>query len=159
MQWTKFPGGFDNAMLSFEPINNRCIGVGLTILTSSIALRWFSPEPWVGKSALLLGLHVAAMALLCAGAIGVCRVAAARVCALWAAGSVLLELLQHPLVAAYLLPLVPQDGAAHGLSNFVALFLVNGVFTVQDVVASILGGALGFVLIRQITTVRESSSV
>lgn len=75
-------------MLSFEPINKRCVGVGLMILASSIGLRWFSPEPWVGKSAVLLGLHVAAMALLSAGAIGVCRVAAARVCALWAAGGV-----------------------------------------------------------------------
>lgn len=159
MQWTKFPGGFDNAMLSFEPINTRCIRVGLMILTSSIALRWLSPEPWLGKSALLLGLHVAAMALLSAGAIGVCRVAAARVCALWAAGSVLLELLQHPLVAAYLLPLLPQDGPARGLANFVALFLVNGVFTTQEVGASILGGALGFVIIQQIATVRETSHV
>ena len=146
-------------MLSFEPINKRCVGVGLMILVSSIGLRWFSPEPWMGKSAVLLGLHVAAMALLSAGAIGVCRVAAARVCALWAAGGALLELLQHPLVAVCLLPLLPQDGPARGLANFVALFLVNGIFTTQDVVASILGGVLGFVLIRQITTVREPSNV
>ena len=113
----------------------------------------------MGKAAVLLGLHVAAMALLNAGAIGVCRVAAARVCALWAAGGALLELLQHPLVAVYLLPLLPHNGPARGPANFIALFLVNGVFTTQEVVASVLGGALGFVLIRQITTVRESSNV
>ncbi len=124
------------------------------ILGSTIALRWLLPEPWVGKSAVLLGLHVAAMSVLTAGAIGMSRVAAARVCVLWAAGGALLELMQHPLVVAYVLPLLPQAGPA----NFVALFLVNGVFTMQDIVASVLGSTLGFVLIQHITTVQESSN-
>ena len=128
--------------------------MGLMILASTIALRWFSPEPWAGKSALLLGLHVAAMSVLTVGAIGVCHVSAARVCALWAAGGALLELLQHPLVVVNLLPLLPQEGPA----DFVALFLVNGAFTTQEIVASVLGGALGFVLILHITTVQESSN-
>lgn len=139
-------------MLSFEPINNKCVGLGLMILASGIGLRWFSPAPWVGKSAVLLGLHVAAMALQSAGAIGAYHVAAARICALWAASGVLLELLQHPLVVTYLLPLLPQEGP----TNFVALFLMNGVFTMQDVAASVLGGGLGFVLIQRFTTVRSS---
>ena len=123
------------------------------ILASTIALRWFSPAPWAGKSAVLLGLHVAAMALLSVGAIGVRRVSAVRVCALWALGGALLELLQHPFVVAFLLPLLAQNGPA----NFIALFLVNGVFTTQELVAAVLGGALGFVLILQITAVRASS--
>jgi hypothetical protein len=149
--------GFGNAMRSFEPIDKRCVSVGLMILASSIGLRWFSSEPWVGKATVLLGLHVAAMALLSAGAIGVCHVAAFRMCAFWAAGGALLELLQHRLVAVYLLPLLPQDGPAAGPANFVALFLVNGAFTTQEVAASVIGGALGFVLIRKFSSVRESS--
>jgi hypothetical protein len=146
-------------MISFEPINKRCAGMGLMILASSIGVRWLFPEPWAGKPAVLLGLHVAAMALLTAAAIGVRRDLAARVCALWAAGGALLELLQHPLVATYLLPLLPQGGSTHGPANFVALFLVNGKFTTHEIAASVLGGALGFVLIRQVATVRAPSSV
>lgn len=152
----------------------RYLALGLALLLFAVALRWAS-RPLAGvarawsplelsnheRAACLLALHVVGMILLTVAALGSRSEAAVPICAFWSTTGALLECAQHPRVAAAMLGFLPADsaGSARGwLSESIAIYLVNGQFSAHELVATFLGGVLGFLCVRFLGA-RERGSV
>ena len=143
---------------------NRCIFLGLALFALTIGVRWVTPaawpEPWRWqplvslmhgeRDAILVGLHVAAMAVLTTGVLGVQAEGAMRICAFWSLSGGVLELIQHPTVADAVMSAFPDSGVAGRIGDLIELSLSNGRFSQDELAASLAGGWLAFLLIRRI---------
>lgn len=148
-------------MPSFEPISLRCIGLGLGVLLLSLALRWVAgglwADPWrmqsvlqpvyAERGALLLGLDVTAMALLTAGVLGARDIIAIAVCTFWSTAGALLECGQHPAIVGRVLAELSEQPADSIVANSISLYLLNGRFSVTELVAAFVGGSAAFICI------------
>lgn len=159
-------------MPSFEPVSLRCIGLGLGALLLTFGLRVLPVNPWLDnvrlpplvqyvygeRYALLLGLDVAALAVLTAGVLGARDAIAVPVCAFWAAAGVLLECSQHPAIASRLLADLADRPADSALANGISLYLLNAHFSIGEIFAATAGGCAGFVCIRRSRNTRPQET-
>ena len=134
------------AVHTFVPFTTRCVGAGLAVMALGVLLEISQSQ----RAAVFVGLHVAAMSLLTAGAIGARGVAASRVCGFWATSGALLEVLQTSRAVDWLLPKLPEQGPAGAVANVASLVLVNGEFTGGELIGAIVGGCVAFALIHRI---------
>lgn len=144
------------SMASFE---FRCVGLGLTLLALGIALHWSWPwavaaflQPLLETlheehAAVLLALHVSAMALLTAGILRAKGATAISVCAFWGASGALFELAQHPVAIRWLLAMLPDNAPAGSLADSFSLLIVNARFTISELLAALVGAVAAYALI------------
>lgn len=152
-----------HTMPSFEPVSLRCISLGLAVLALSLALRWaaatLGPDPWraqpilqtayAERGALLLALDVVSMALLTAGVLGTRHAVAVPVCAFWSTAGALLECTQLPAVVDRTLTALTDLPADSLLANTISLYLLNGEFSIAELVAALMGGAVAYLCIER----------
>lgn len=150
-----------HAMPSFEPVNLRCISLGLGVLALGLALRWVAGNPWpvpwrmqqilqsayAERGALLLGLDVVAFTLLTAGVLGTRQAVAVPVCAFWSTAGALLECSQHPAVVVRALASLSDLPTDSIVANAFSLYLLNGEFSLAELIAAVLGGVVAFLCI------------
>jgi hypothetical protein len=149
--------------MSIAP-SSRCIVLGLALFALSVGVRWVAPvewsQPWRWqplvsllhgeRDAMLVGIHVTAMAVLTTGVLGADGGNAARVCAFWSVSGALLELLQHPTLANAVLSAFPDCGLGGRVGEALSLSLANSRFGVDELIAAVLGGRLALLLVRHI---------
>jgi len=159
-------------MPTFEPVSLRCIGFGLGVLLLTFGMRILLVYPWldnwrlppliqyvyVERCALLLGLDVAALAVVTAGVLGARDAIAVPVCAFWATAGVLLECSQHPAIARRVLAGLADRPADSILANCISLYLLNARFSIAEIIGAIVGGCGSFVCIRRLRTDAELRS-
>lgn len=151
-------------MPSFEPVSPRCVSLGLVTLVLGLGLRWAAgtawPDQWrmqpivqaayAGRGALLLGLDVVALALLTTGVLGTRHVVAVPVCAFWSTAGALLECTQHPAVVDRALAALADLPADSLVANTISLYLLNGEFSIAELIAALVGGALAYLCIARV---------
>lgn len=159
-----------HVMPSFEPVSLRCIGLGLGVLLLSLAVRWVAGNPWpvpwrmqsilqsvyAERGAVLLGLDVVAIALLTAGVLGTRHAVAVPVCAFWSTAGALLECSQHPAVVVRALASLADLPTDSIVANAISLYLLNGEFSVAELIAAVLGGVVAFRCIDRFARARGS---
>lgn len=148
----------------------RCVGLGLLLLAIGIALRWSWPWAVAGllqplletlheeHAAVLLALHVAAMAVLTAGILGARGAAAISTCAFWGASGALFELAQHPAAIRWLLAMLPDHARAGGLADSLSLLIVNARFSISELSAALVGGVAAYALIVRVQSARPAGT-
>ncbi len=158
-------------MRSTSSFGARCIGLGVLLLATGIALRW--SWPWVvagllqpmfetlhaEHAAVLLALHVTAMAVLTAGVLGAKGIAAISICAFWGVTGAAFELAQHPVAIRWWLAILPDHAPTGSLADSFSLLIVNARFSVSELSAAVVGGVAAYALIARVNSPRPASAL
>lgn len=142
---------------------NRRVAIAVGLIALSVVLQWLSTHAWadpartrvileylhLGRGPLLQALHVMALALLTTGLLPMGRTGRSVVCAAWAVCACLIEATQHPAVVDRLLQWTQTSPLPPRALDVTAGVLFNTRFAWSEIVASLLGGAVAWLLVRR----------
>jgi hypothetical protein len=142
--------------------STRCVAIALWLIALSVALQglsalaWADPERtravleflYVGRGAVLQGLHVMALALLTIALVPSERRRNVLICIAWAAAACCGEFLQHPSVVSRLLSWSESSAQSSALADAAVEVLVNARFAWSEMAASIAGSTAAWRVVR-----------